>query len=1741
MADKADTSEQFNDSEMYRAIFENSLTSNLILSNEGEILKANPEACNLFGYDENDLKGTFVSELLDSNDIVNIQNKPETYSGHAIGLKANGTRFVCNVLYSVFESQSGEKFASLQINENSERSKEIENLKLFESVVKDASDAVVIIQSRPSGRSSTADILFVNEAYTNLTGYNYDELIGEEAKFLNVPKSSMRDLARLRIAIERNESIETELLTYKKNGEEFWVHVTISPVFDGDICTHFIAIAKDVTERKNREQLRFLETDISRIFNNHKSLSKSIDKTLDLLIGMGDFSLVELWIADEEKKTISMAGHKSADKNATIFYDISADIQTFTKGEGLPGITWDTGKTQFWRDLKNQQDFIRKSAAANSEIKTAYGIPVRFDNKITAVLVLGVTSDQQKRRYYTPLLEQLCEDLGTELNRKKTEEQLDRIFSFSPDIICVAGMDGYFKQVNPAMSRLLGYSQDELLSQPIPSFTHPDDRLRTEKEIDALNMNKGAKKFQNRYITKSGKVVWLSWTTRAFFDEGKIYSIARDITEQKELEILLRQANRLAKIGAWEYDVVEETVVWSEVVRQIHEVPADFNPNLEEGLSFYKEGYSRDMMAEKIKNAIEKGESFDVELQIVTGKDNIRWVRVLGEVEVVQGRVKKIYGSFQDIHDRKSVEERLKKTTDNLPGIIFQYLIDPDGNDSIRYLSEGANDIWGISAEEAMENTNLIWDRIDGRDISAMKESISESAETLTKWHHEWRYRHPDGSLRWQDGYGTPIKLVDGSILWDSIILDITEKKEIEKLLEQASDLAKIGSWEVDLQKNDNEMYWSEMTREILEVEDEENASLQRMLEFYEPQSQQKAQDAVDNVLENGGSFDLELLINTAKGRKKWIRSIGEVEYNDGEAVRIYGSYQDIHARKKIEEKLKDKTRHLEVISKLNSALLNYEDWFKAIDENLEIIGRAVEADRAYYFENHYDPETGEGFTTEKLEWNKEGITPQLDNPEMESVPFSEVPELVNPLMEHKPSGGIISKMPESSMTRHVMEDQDIKAFLAIPVIVNGNFHGFLGFDNCTNEEYWSREEETMVKTIASNLATAIERSLVDRELENLLNERNTILESISDAFYSIGQDWKLTYFNQEAKKLIPDKHQEVIGRNVWDVFELAEESKLYEKCHEVMSSGTPLNFEYFYERLKTWFDVSVYPSANGISVYFKNINDRKKAQTEILKKTSQLDTIAIFNGLLIKLDEWVRALEECLEPIGEISGADRVYFFECEKDTKSGIPKFNMHLEWVREGVKPELKNPVNQNQPVTDVDYLYKHLSKKKVLNTLVSNISDKATRDLLEKQDIKSILIIPVFAGKEFQGFIGFDNCSTNSKWDDDEIEFLKTICLNLGSAIENEQVKESVQKALTEKKEILESIGDAFFAVDHNWIVTYWNNVAEDELGMPREKIVGENLWDIYEDATDLEFYTQYHIAMNRREKVTFEDYYPAVEKWFEVSVYPSNDGLSIFFKDITHRKETEERMRKLNTALKKQTEELAASNAELEQFAFVASHDLQEPLRMVTSFLTQLEKKYGDELDEKAKKYIWFATDGAKRMRQIILDLLNYSRIGRTETEPKTIALNEMMEVIMRDFQKTIEETNAEIHWGDLPEITADYSSIQRVLRNIVGNALKYRKENEPPKIVIEGEETKNFYRVSIKDNGIGIAPEYQDKIFQIFQRLHSSSEYSGTGIGLAICRKIIENVGGDIEVTSEVDKGSTFTITIPKPVERGAV
>lgn len=258
------------------------------------------------------------------------------------------------------------------------------------------------------------------------------------------------------------------------------------------------------------------------------------------------------------------------------------------------------------------------------------------------------------------------------------------------------------------------------------------------------------------------------------------------------------------------------------------------------------------------------------------------------------------------------------------------------------------------------------------------------------------------------------------------------------------------------------------------------------------------------------------------------------------------------------------------------------------------------------------------------------------------------------------------------------------------------------------------------------------------------------------------------------------------------------------------------------------------------------------------------------------------------------------------------------------------------------------------------------------------------------------------------------------------------------------------------------------------------------------------------------------------------------GLVGISRNITEIKEKEKALEELNEALKKHADELALSNKELEQFAYIASHDLQEPLRMVTSFLTQLKKKYNNKLDDRAQQYIYFAHDGATRMRQIILDLLEYSRVGRVAHKVTAVNLEHLVSEVLSLQKKSIEEKNAKIEIGVLPELEVEEPVLRQLFSNLIGNALKYCSKERQPKIKISSLEKEKYWEFKITDNGIGIEEEFKEQIFIIFQRLHQRDEYDGTGIGLAICKKIVDNFGGKIWVDSRPGEGSSFYFTIPK-------
>ncbi|HYT10152.1 MAG TPA: ATP-binding protein, partial [Mycobacteriales bacterium] len=236
----------------------------------------------------------------------------------------------------------------------------------------------------------------------------------------------------------------------------------------------------------------------------------------------------------------------------------------------------------------------------------------------------------------------------------------------------------------------------------------------------------------------------------------------------------------------------------------------------------------------------------------------------------------------------------------------------------------------------------------------------------------------------------------------------------------------------------------------------------------------------------------------------------------------------------------------------------------------------------------------------------------------------------------------------------------------------------------------------------------------------------------------------------------------------------------------------------------------------------------------------------------------------------------------------------------------------------------------------------------------------------------------------------------------------------------------------------------------------------------------------------------------------------------------------------HAALEARTEDLQRSNSELEQFAYVASHDLQEPLRKVASFSQLLQRRYAGQLDERADQYIAFAVDGAKRMQILINDLLAFSRVGRMVREHVEVEAGELVAQAVANLSLAVEEAGAEVTVDELPRVSGDVSLLTAVFQNLIGNAIKFRGAG-PPRVRVGVRDAGAEWEFSVADNGIGIEPEYAERIFVIFQRLHPKEAYPGTGIGLALCRKIVDYHGGRIWLDAEASPGTTFRFTLPKP------
>jgi two-component system, chemotaxis family, sensor kinase Cph1 len=380
---------------------------------------------------------------------------------------------------------------------------------------------------------------------------------------------------------------------------------------------------------------------------------------------------------------------------------------------------------------------------------------------------------------------------------------------------------------------------------------------------------------------------------------------------------------------------------------------------------------------------------------------------------------------------------------------------------------------------------------------------------------------------------------------------------------------------------------------------------------------------------------------------------------------------------------------------------------------------------------------------------------------------------------------------------------------------------------------------------------------------------------------------------------------------------------------------------------------------------------------------------------------------------------------------------------------------------------------------------------------------------------------------------------------------EQAERALKKDLAVSKAAVKELTDQKFALDQHAIVaitdvqgtiTYVNDKFCAISQYSQEELIGQNHRILNSRHHPKEFFQQMYHTIAKGEVWHDEIKNRAKDGsvyWVDTTIVPTLSAQGkprqyvAIRADITERKLCEEALAEQALELSRRDKELDRSNVELEQFAYVASHDLQEPLRMIANYTQLLAERYRGQLDAQADKYISYSVDGAVRMQSLIKDLLTFSRLGKAEIEPQTIDCRAVVEQALKNLQAAVDESGAVVNWNGLPTVMGDPSQLTQVFQNLIANAIKFHGA-ESPVVQIDAEKKDHEWVLTVSDNGIGIPAESWEDIFVIFRRLHTRTEYAGNGIGLAICKKIVERFGGKLWIEAQAMPGSCFKFTLPR-------
>ncbi|MCX6206667.1 MAG: PAS domain S-box protein [Bacteroidetes bacterium] len=1264
----------------------------------------------LFGYKSEENKGDIVlwyehiheedrPRILNSINAL-IKGKNNNWSEEYRFMKANGDIAFVRNKGLVVRNVNGKGIRMIgAMQDITSQKKEEQQLKLFKSVITNSSEVVVITETMPIDGIGPR-ILFVNEAFTKLTGYTYEEIIGKTPRILQGPLTNKAELVRLKESMRKWEPCEIEILNYKKNGETYWSNISVMPLAnETGHFTHWISIQRNITERKKEAIEIAFFYDLIQTVNSNEALELTLSICIEKISKYFGYAYAEAWLVNIDDTKMLYKANWASNEKAAKFRD-APTISSSSRGRGIMGKSWIEKKILYFDDIQHSE-FLSKSNADFAGLTSVLTLPIFYNERVIAMFNFFNHKPFTFEQISSDLINKISKQFGSSIQKSRTDDELNRFFNLSPDLLCIIGFDGYFKKVNHAVTKLLGYTEYELLRREISSFYDVGKEENFANGKDNFLNEQNIVNYENRILTKSGEMKWLAWTAVPIAEEDVIFAVAKDITEKKQME--LERENILESISDCFYAL--------------------------------------------------------------------------------------------------------------------------DRNFNFQYLNKPAQVLLKKSSEELI-----------GKNVFDIYPFLMEG------------------------------------IFYENFELSVRKKVPVH--------------------------------------------------------------------------FEIQL-----NGSSNW-----------------------------------------------------YEESFYPTEDGVSIFFRSIN-----------------------------------------------------------------------------------------------------------------------------------ERKKIEEEIKSAYTQKNTILESITDGFFTIDKEYKVTYFNKEAERLLKVTRFEMLGKYLFDLFPEAIESISKHEYSRALTENVAVHFEDYFEPLNTSFEVSAYPSEIGLSVYFKDITETKRLITleqlekEVLERNTKQDAI-----LSETISYYLAGIEQ-LHP-----------GMTCTVLRLEGNALFN----WAGPSINQEYANSINGVAIGENVGSCgtAAYLKQKVLVSDINSDPRWTNFKTLALKAGYQSCWSYPIINsfGNVLGTFAIYHKAIRFPNIDEENnilraLNILKVIIENKLFEEELLQMNERynlVTKATNDiiwdwnikTGEVYRTGDGALSLIDSNTDLysgtnAYWiTRIHPDDI----DRITAE-MKSFLEDKSRVYWSCNYRF---RKADETYANFY---EKGY-LTRNENKEPVRMIgaSRDITMQIQTELLLKELNDKLQLRADELAKSNEELERFAYITSHDLQEPLRMVTGFLDLIQKRNESKLDETANKYIGFAVDGANRMKRLINDLLHFSRITSTKYTLMPVDTNEIAEEMKELFKTKLQSYNATLLVDSLPIVNADKTSISQLLQNLISNALKYRSSDRDPIVKVSAIEQSNDWVFLVEDNGIGIDPKFFDKIFIIFQRLHNKNEYSGTGIGLAICKKIAERLKGTIWVESKPGFGSKFYFSIPK-------